>query len=155
MPPVSGKDSGEVVANLTFTGSDELNEAFSRINNIPWSVTEEALDSMARVAAREIKSTGEYMGVRDENSDVHILDNIVTKKATKTDDGGREKITFDGSRRRGNITTRNAEIAFINEYGKRGQDARPFMKTALSQNEALISDPGVKIIEDWIEDNFK
>jgi hypothetical protein len=29
------------------------------------------------------------------------------------------------------------------------------MKTALMQNEALISDPGVKIIGDWIEKNFK
>ena len=140
---------------MTFTGTSELTDAFTRIHNIPWDVTEQALDSMAKVAAAEIKSTGEYMGVRDEESDDHILDHITTKKATKTDDGGREKITFDGTRKRGNTITRNAEIAFVNEYGKRGQDARPFMKTALSQNEALISDPGVKIIEDWIGDNFK
>ena len=66
-----------------------------------------------------------------------------------------DQITFDGTRKRGNTITRNAEIAFVNEYGKRGQDARPFMKTALSQNEALISEPGVTIIGDWIEENFK
>ena len=143
------------MAGMTFTGTSELTDAFNRIHNIPWDVTEQALDSMAKVAAAEIKSTGEYMGVRDEESDVHILDTITTKKATKTDDGGREKITFDGTRKRGNTITRNAEIAFVNEYGKRGQDARPFMKTALMQNEALISDPGVKIIGDWIEENFK
>ena len=143
------------MAGMTFTGTSELTDAFNRIHNIPWDVTEHALDSMAKVAAAEIKSTGEYMGVRDEESDVHILDTITTKKATKTDDGGREKITFDGTRKRGNTITRNAEIAFVNEYGKRGQDARPFMKTALTQNEALISDPGVKIIGDWIEENFK
>lgn len=143
------------MANLTFTGSQELNDAFARIQDIPFDVTEQALDAMAAVAAREIKSTGEYMGVRDENSDVHILDNIATKKAKKTDDGGREKITFDGTRHRGKTTTRNAEIAFVNEYGKRGQEARPFMKTALQQNEALISSPGEKIIGDWIEENYK
>lgn len=140
---------------MTFTGSQELNDAFNRIRDIPFSVTEQALDAMAAVAAKEIKSTGEYMGVRDENSDVHILDNIVTKKAKKTDDGGREKITFDGTRKRGTTSTRNAEIAFVNEYGKRGQEARPFMKTALQQNEALISSPGEKIIGDWIEENYK
>lgn len=143
------------MANLTFTGSQELNDAFLRIRDIPFSVTEQALDAMAAVAAREIKSTGEYMGVRDENSDVHILDNIVTKKAKKTDDGGREKITFDGTRKRGSTSTRNAEIAFVNEYGKRGQEARPFMKTALQQNEELISSPGEKIIGDWIENEYK
>ena len=155
MQPASGKDSGEGMANLTFTGSSELNDAFTRISEIPWPVTEQALDGMAKVAAAEIKSTGEYMGVRDENSDVHILDHITTKKAKRTDDGGYEKITFDGTRRRGKTTTRNAEIAVVNEYGKRGQDARPFMRTALSQNEELISDPGVKILGDWIEENFK
>ena len=143
------------MAGLTFTGSNELQDAFTRIHEIPWDVTERALDSMAKVAAAEIKSTGEYMGIRDEDSDVHILDTITTKKAKKTDDGGREKITFDGTRKRGNTITRNAEIAFINEYGKRGQDARPFMKTALTQNEALISEPGVEIIGSWIEENFK
>lgn len=143
------------MANLTFSGTSELTDAFNRIHDIPWDVTENALDGMAKVAAAEIKSAGEYMGVRDEESDVHILDHITTKKAKQTDDGGYEKITFDGTRRRGKTTTRNAEIAFVNEYGKRGQDARPFMKTALSQNEELISAPGVKVIGDWIEQNFK
>ena len=143
------------MANLTFTGSSELNDAFTRISDIPWPVTEQALDGMAKVAATEIKSTGEYMGVRDEDSDVHILDHITTKKAKQTDDGGYEKITFDGTRQRGKTTTRNAEIAFVNEYGKRGQDARPFIKTALTQNESMISAPGERIIGDWIENEFK
>lgn len=155
MPRVSGKGSGDRMANLTFSGTSELTDAFNRIHDIPWDVTENALDGMAKVAAAEIKSAGEYMGVRDEESDVHILDHITTKKAKQTDDGGYEKITFDGTRRRGKTTTRNAEIAFVNEYGKRGQDARPFMKTALSQNEEMISAPGVKVIGDWIEQNFK
>ena len=155
MPHASGKDSGDGMANLTFYGTSELTDAFNRIHNIPWPVTEEALDGMAQIAATEIKNTGEYMGVRDENSDVHILDHITTKKAKQTDDGGYEKITFDGTRQRGKTTTRNAEIAFVNEYGKRGQDARPFMKTALTQNEAMISAPGEKIIGDWIENEFK
>ena len=143
------------MATLTFSGTEELNNALASIHDIPWPVTEQALDSMAKIAAAEIKNTGEYMGVRDEASDVHILDNIVTKKAKKTEDGGREKIAFDGKRNRGKTTTRNAEIAFLNEFGKRGQDARPFIKTALTKNEAMISEPGVEIIGDWIEENFK
>ena len=146
---------GEPMADLTFSGTEELTNAFARIHDIPWQVTEKALDGMAKVAAAEIKSTGEYMGVYDEKSDVHILDHITTKKAKQTDDGGYEKITFDGTRRRGKTNTRNAEIAFVNEYGKRGQDARPFIRTALTKNEALISGPGVEIIGGWIENNFK
>ena len=143
------------MAKLEMNGIDGLQNAMNRIGEIPWPVTEQALDGMAKVAAAEIKSTGESMGVRDEESDVHILDHITTKKAKQTDDGGREQITFDGTRRRGKKTTRNAEIAFVNEYGKKNQSARPFIRTALAQNEDTISEPGVKIIGDWIENNFK
>lgn len=143
------------MGSLSVSGSDKLSDAFARIQDIPFSVTAEALDAMADVAVREIQDTGETMGVWDENSDVHILDHIVTKKAKKTDDGGRKKISFDGTRRRGNTETRNAEIAFVNEYGKRGQPARPFVRTALEQNGELISEPGEKIIGDWIENEYK
>lgn len=143
------------MGKIAVTGSDMLNDAFARIQDIPFSVTEEALDAMAAVAKQEIRDTGLYMGIRDEDSNVHILDNIKTKKAKKTDDGGREKITFDGTRHRGNTNTRNAEIAFVNEYGKRGQAARPFMRTTFERNAELISEPGERIIGDWIEKEYK
>jgi hypothetical protein len=112
-------------------------------------------DKTPKKAVEEIRDTGLTMGVRDEDSDVHILDHIITKRAKKTDDGGRKRISFDGTRRRGNTDTRNGEIAFVNEYGKRGQPARPFMRTALEQNAELISEPGEKIIGDWIENEYK
>lgn len=144
------------MANITFSGTEELMQAFGRISQIPFEVTEEALDAMADVAVREIKETGDYYGVRDETSDVHILDKIVTKKAKKTEDGGNKAITFDGTRRRGKngTSTRNAEIAFVNEYGKRGQDARPFIRQAIEKNGELIAEPAAKIIGDWIENEF-
>ncbi len=142
------------MSRLAVTGSDKLNDAFARIQDIPFSVTEEALGAMAEVAMVEIRETGDYFGVRDEDSNVHILDNLISKKATKTDDGGRKVITFDGTRHRGNTTTRNAEIAFVNEYGKRGQPARPFIHTALDRNANLISEPGETIIGDWIENEY-
>ena len=143
------------MGSLSVSGSDKLSDAFARSPDIPFSVTSEALDAMAEVAVREIRDTGEMMGVRDENSDVHILDHLITKKARKTDDGGRKKISYSGTRRRGHTDTRNAEIAFVNEYGKRGQPARPFMRTALERNTELISEPGERIIGDWIEKEYK
>ena len=69
------------MGSLSVSGSDKLSDAFARIQDIPFSVTSEALDAMAEVAVREIRDTGETMGVRDENSDVHILDHLITKKA--------------------------------------------------------------------------
>ena len=142
------------MATLELTGFDDLEDAFRRISEIPFDVTAEALDAMASVAADAIRSTGESMGVRDPESDVHILDRIKPRKPKKTTEGGYEMISFTGTRRRGNTTTRNAEIAFVNEYGKKGQPARPFIGTAMNRSADRIQDQAEKVIGDWIENEF-
>ena len=142
------------MATLELTGFDDLEDAFRRISEIPFDVTAEALDAMAAVAADAIRSTGESMGVRDPESDVHILDRVKPRKPKKTTEGGYEMISFTGTRRRGNTTTRNAEIAFVNEYGKKGQPARPFIGTAMNRNADKIQDQAEKVIGDWIENEF-
>ncbi len=143
------------MASLELEGFDSLEDAFRRISEIPFEVTAEALDGMAEVAMKKIKSQGESMGVRDPDSDVHILDKIKANKAKQTQSGGYENITFSGSRTRGRgKRTRNAEIAFVNEYGKRGQRARPFIGTAMTQNEDAILAPAEKTIGGWIEKTF-
>lgn len=143
------------MATLELNGFDDLEDAFQRISEIPFDVTAEALDAMAAVAAEQIRSTGESMGVRDPESDVHILDKIKPRKAKKTEYGGYEMISFTGTRTRGKTRTRNAEIAFVNEYGKRGQPARPFIGTAMSRGADQIQDQAEKVIGDWIETKFK
>ena len=143
------------MATLELTGFDDLEDAFRRISEIPFDVTAEALAAMAAVAADAIRSTGESMGVRDPESDVHILDRIKPRKPKKTTEGGYEMISFTGTRRRGNTTTRNAEIAFVNEYGKKGQPARPFIGTAMNRSADRIQDQAEKVIGDWIEDTFR
>ena len=142
------------MATLELTGFDDLEDAFRRISEIPFDVTAEALDAMASVAADAIRSTGESMGVRDPESDVHILDRVKPRKPKKTTEGGYEMISFTGTRRRGNTTTRNEEIAFVNEYGKKGQPARPFIGTAMNRNADRIQDQAEKVIGDWIENEF-
>ena len=142
------------MASLELQGFESLDEAFRRISEIPFSVTSEALNGMAEVAAGKIRDQGERMGVRDPESDVHILDRIKTGKPKQTESGGYETISFSGSRTRGKSRTRNAEIAFVNEYGKRGQAARPFIGLAMTQNEDAILEPAEKTIGDWIEKSF-
>ena len=142
------------MAKLDIEGMDELNAALGRIASVPQSVTGQALGEMAAIAAAATKRSGESMGVRDPESSVHILDKITTAKPKFTAAGGYQDITFSGSRRRGSKSTRNAEIAFINEYGKRGQPARPFMGQAMTQNEAKIADAGGEVLGDWIEKEF-
>lgn len=143
------------MASLDVSGLDELSAAFGRIADIPENVTSKALSAMADVAAKKIKAQGEAMGVRDPESGVHILDKIKVKKPKITESGGYADITFEGSRTRGRKTTRNAEIAFVNEFGKRGQQARPFIGTAMSQSEQAIVSPGAEILGDYIEREFE
>ena len=45
--------------------------------------------------------------------------------------------------------------SFINEYGDRKQDARPFILKAMTQYEEQIAAPGEKIVGDWIEKEFE
>ena len=142
------------MATLKIEGMDGLNAAFGRIQNVPADVKTKALSDMADIAAAAIRRSGEAMGVRDPESEVHILDKISKAKAKLTASGGYQDVTFSGSRRRGNTTTRNAEIAFVNEYGKRGQQARPFIGQAMTKNEEKIAAAGGDALGDWIENEF-
>lgn len=142
------------MASLEMYGFESLDDVFRRVGDVPWDVTEDALDAMAETAMPKIRSSGESMGVRDPESDVHILDKLKRNKAKQTDSGGYETITFSGSRTRHGTSTRNAEIAFINEYGKRGQPARPFMARAMEANENAILSAAEKIVGDWIENEW-
>ncbi len=144
------------MASFELYGFEDLQDAISRIADIPWEVMEDALDGMAEVAAEKIRSTGESMGVRDPESNTHILDKITRGKPKKNDYGGYELINFSGNRYRykSNTKTANATIAFEQEYGRRGQAARPFVGLALNENEDEIYAPAEKNIGDWIEREF-
>ena len=139
------------MATLNIAGLSELSTALDKLGNVPWEVTSEALTEMGKVAAAAVKRSGEDMGVRSSKGSVHILDKITTTKPKKTDGGGRADVTFSGSRKRGNTTTQNTEIAFVNEFGKKGQKARPFIRQATEQSADAIAAAGEKIIGDWFE----
>ena len=137
------------MATVEIEGLDALDKMFADAGEIPFEVTSAAIGAMAAVAEAKVKASGEAMGVRDPKSRVHILDKITHTKIKKTDAGGYSDVTFSGSRTRGRTRTRNAEIAFINEYGKRGQPARPFIRKAAEEGADAIAAPGKKIIGDW------
>ena len=144
------------MASFELYGFEDLQDAISRIADIPWEVMEDALDGMAEVAAAAIQAKGESMNIRDPESDVHILDKITRGKPKKSDYGGYEYINFSGNRTRysSNSKTANATIAFEQEYGRRGQSARPFVGLAMSEGADKIYAPAEKIIGDWIEREF-
>ena len=143
------------MARFSCSGFDELNAAYAELKDIPHSVTQDVLEAMGTVAMERIRETGEAMDVRDPGSSEHILDKLKLSKVTYTKDGGYLKVTYSGKRLRGKTTTQNSEIAFINEFGKRGQPARPFMKTALDKSADEISQAGADKLSAWQDKIFE
>ena len=142
------------MAVVKVEGFADLDEMFRKLGDVPFDVTARALDAMAEEGERAVRSTGAAMGVRDEESDTHILDHVTHSRPRQTDDGGKTAVTFSGSRTRGNTKTRNAEIAFVNEYGKKNQAARPFIRQAAEQYADQIAAPGEQVLGDWQEKTF-
>lgn len=141
------------MATLELFGFEDLAESYLRIINIPWPEKEKALNKMADAGIQEIRAAGESMGVRDPESDVHILDKLKKGKAKQTDSGGYIDVRFSGSRVRNGKRTRNDVIAFENEYGNRHQTSRAFVRYAMENKEDEIS-AGADELLDWVEDEF-
>ena len=139
------------MAQISLNGLDEIDKMLEHLSEVPFDVISDALNAMADVAEAQVRQTGQSMGVRDPESRVHILGKITHTKPKKSDAGGYSSVTFSGTRTRGRTKTRNAEIAFINEYGKRGQAPRPFIRQAAEQGADAIAKPGEEIIGDWFE----
>lgn len=146
---------GGSMARFSCTGYDELNAAYAELQDIPQAVTGGVLEAMGEVAMERVRETGEAMGVRDPKSNEHILDKLKLSKPVYTKDGGYLRVTYSGSRLRGKTKTQNSEIAYINEFGKRGQPARPFMKTALRQHEDEIAEAGAAKLSAWQKSIFE
>ena len=69
-------------------------------------------------------------------------------KIKKGKDGKSISISPQGRNRRGE---RHAAVAFINEYGKRGQPARPAIRTANAEAESAAIEAGEKVYHAYLD----
>ena len=115
------------MATLKTDGLAELMLDMQEIREIPLDVAKEILEAGADVLVKGQREMAISMGVVDSGQ---VAASIVKGEVKRTKDGYSISVYPRGSRRRGNKTTRNAEIAFVNEFGKRGQFPRPFIRAA-------------------------
>lgn len=121
------------MAELTCYGLDDLMLSLKEIEEIPAEVQDEMLLAGAEVVAKAQREKVKAYGIYDGSSPRHVADAIKPGKV-KLKKGQRViYVSPTGSRRRGKTVTRNAEILFVNEYGKKRQKARPAVRDA---NEA-------------------
>ncbi len=134
------------MAEFDVSGLDDLMLSLQDVANLPENVQDAMLDAQADVvlqaqqsAARSIADTGQTA-------------RSLRKSKPRTRKGVRSiSITFAGSRKRGDTTTRNAEIAFVNEYGKKGVPARNFIRKANEQSAAASTQAAASVYDQYLQ----
>lgn len=134
------------MGKLTVSGLDELMNDFAALASLPDSVTDAILNAEADVvvSAQQKEAASRWRGPYATGT---TAKSIKKGKPQKAKDGKQIIVSPKGNNRRG---TRNAEVAFINEYGKRGQPARPAIRTANAQAEQQAVDAGEKAYNSYL-----
>lgn len=107
--------------------------------------SEEICTKSGEIIKEEQRKTGMSMGVYMTGETLGSLE--VTPFA-KSVSGGSVKIQFAGTNSDGNP---NTEVAFINEFGKLNQPARPFIATANETSEAAT----IKVALDAVDRHLR
>lgn len=144
------------MANIDFHGLDELRLSIRQVAELPDEVVDEMLNAAADITVEAQRAEAGKLGKSYRNpgqtkdySTGQTRDSIQKGRVKLDKDGYRVLyITPTGSRTRGKKNPkkiRNAEIAFLNEYGTRTINARGFIRKAneLSAAEATAAQAAV------------
>lgn len=132
--------------DIKTTGAKELARALNQIATIPQNVQENMVDKMADVFAEAQEYTAATM-LQGPYYQGDVASAIAKSKIKRTKTGPYKDVVFKGMAH-GN---RVAEIAFINEYGKKSQPARPFIKTANTISDEPSKKAGFAVYDDWLK----
>lgn len=140
------------MGRLTVNGIDALSDDFAALARLPDSVIDGILNAEADVILPAQRAEIEKQWNGPKNLSTGMSAKSIKKGKVKKDRDGRSLSIYPkGTRKRGGQTTRNAEIAFINEYGKRGQPARPAISTANMKKEKEATDAGERVYNQFLD----
>lgn len=137
---------------MTVNGLDALADDFAALARLPDKVVEDILDAEAEVitAAQREEIEKQWRGPHS----LGISAKSIKKGKVKKDKDGRSVTVYpQGTRTRRGRSTRNAEIAFINEYGAPGRHiaARPAIDTANKKKEGEAVDAGERVYNAYLD----
>jgi len=136
------------MADFKIDGLADLMLDLQTLASLPEQVTEEMLNAQADIVVSAQKSKARALGIDRTGL---TIDSIQKSKVKKFKTGPCITVEFKGSRTRGKTKTRNAEIAFINEYGKKNQPARPFVNLANEETEAEQTSAALKVYDNYLK----
>lgn len=132
-------------------GLDGLSLSLQEMAALPDTVHDKMLLAGAEIVAKAQKQKVLAYGIYDRDSTQHVADAIKPGKV-KLNRG--ERVVYvspTGTRKRGNKTTRNAEILFVNEYGKKRQKARPAVRDANEVCAAAMTQAQFEVYDQWLK----
>lgn len=115
---------------------------------MPDSLLEQMLIAEAEEIEKSQRNTGKQMGVHDTG---FTLASIKVGKLKKSGFGKQIEIYPDGRRPDGK---RAAEVAFINNFGRKGQPARPFIDVGNAKGIGSAIQRAEKIYSAWLDQNI-
>lgn len=135
------------MGNISVSGLDDLIGDLDELASLPDSVTDQMLNAEADVieAAQRAEAARMWQGPYYTGT---TAASIKKGKVKKTGLDKSITVSPQGTNKRG---TRNAEVAFVNEFGKRGQPARPAIKTANERKEKEAVEAGEKVYHAYLD----
>nr|DAO93672.1 MAG TPA: type I neck protein [Caudoviricetes sp.] len=133
------------MARLEVNGLAELELSFEEMARLPDDVTDKMLLAGAGVAEKAQRAKGIAYGVYRTGL---TLASITHDKIRKNKDGKSVNVVFKGTNKNGN---RNAEIAYINEFGKTRQAARPFIRDANEECADAVVTAEEQPYNEWLD----
>lgn len=135
------------MAEVSFSGLDELMLSMEEVAQIPDTVKDEMLNAQADVVAAAQQAKARAYGVQDTGM---VIGSIKKGKPKTKKDTRIIYVVPSGTRRRGKKTVRNAEIAFVNEYGTKEQRPRPFIRDANEASAEATTQAGFEVYDKWL-----
>lgn len=135
------------MARLEVNGIADMENAFLSMMDMPDSVKDDILNAEADVIVEAQQKNMAAMW--DGPYATGDTARSVKKSRVKKWRGGKFiTVTPEGTNKKGE---RNAAVAFVNEYGKRGQPARPAIQAANYEAEDRAVEAGVKVYNEFLD----
>lgn len=138
------------MASFEVDGIVELENDLIAVMDLPDSVADGILNAEADVIAeaQQRAITKMWKGRYSTGTTARA---VKKGRVRKKSSGKYITVYPQGSRNRKEKSYRNAEIAFVNEYGKRGQPGRPAIRIANEQAADKAAAAGEKVYNDYLD----
>ncbi len=132
--------------DFQFDGLEGLMIAMRNAGDIPAEVQKRMVAAQAEVTEKALVFTAGTM-LKGEYFEGEVARSVKAGRPRMNRGTATVKIEFKGLIH-GN---RAAEVAFVNEYGKRKQHARPFIKKAIRESQTPGANEAHKVLDEFLE----